>query len=263
MPAALLTLALGMIGVLGARAMDRLVAFAVIGSMGMLMAAVAVFTPDGIAAALYYALHSTLATAALFLLVDVLRDRRGAAGVLLEKAPPIAGGALVAGMFFAAAIAMTGLPPLSGFLGKLLILDAARGDGLAVWVWAMILISSLVAVVGFSRAGSVVFWKSHAVIEPAEGLEAPEDMRGAMEGHNPGLTSPILPMVAIGAVLAALVALTVAAGPVQRHLAATAAQLFAPGPYIALVLETPGKKIEYDKAKDADKADTPVAEEAH
>lgn len=66
MPAALLTLALGMIGVLGAGRADRMVAFAVIGSMGMLLAAVSVFTPAGISAALYYAIHSTFATAALF-----------------------------------------------------------------------------------------------------------------------------------------------------------------------------------------------------
>ncbi len=139
LPAALLTLALGMIGVLGARSLDRLVAFAVIGSMGMLMSAVSVFTPKGIAAALYYAVHSTLATATLFLLVDVVRDRRVGAGVTFALAPPFPGAPLVAAFFFAAAIAMAGLPPLSGFVGKLLILDAAAGDPRAPWVWAVIL----------------------------------------------------------------------------------------------------------------------------
>ena len=66
MPAALISLALGMIGVLAAKSLDRLVAFAVIGSMGMVMVAIALMTPEGIAAALYYIVHSTLAGAALF-----------------------------------------------------------------------------------------------------------------------------------------------------------------------------------------------------
>jgi len=263
LPAALLTLVLGMTGVLAARRLDRLVAFAVIGSMGMLMTSVSVFTPQGIAAALYYAVHSTLATAALFLLVDVIRDRRGAADVRLIAAPPIAGGALVAGMFFAGAIAMTGLPPLSGFVGKLLILDAAAADGRMAWIWAVILSSSLVAVVGFSRAGAMVFWKAHA-----DGV-APDGPAEDVQPHSPD--HPVLPMVAIGALLAALLAATVFAGPLQRYLQATADQLFAPAPYISTVLETPGKTITYGGGKDhaadgdhsADKDDAAPAEEGH
>lgn len=242
LPAALMTLALGMIGVLGAKRLDRLVAFAVIGSMGMLMSSVSVFTPEGISAALYYAVHSTLATAALFLLVDVVRERRAGNSVGFETAPPIAGGALVAGMFFAAAIAMAGLPPLSGFVGKLLILDAAWGDPRAAWVWAVILSSSLVAVVGFSRAGSTIFWKAHA---GGHMPEAEEEVREPAERPAPP-SQPALPMVAIGLLLALLVAVTVLAGPLQRHLAATAAQLFAPEPYITTVLDTPGRQITYD-----------------
>lgn len=234
LPAALLTVAMGMIGVLGAKRMDRLVAFAVIGSMGMLLTAVSVFTPDGITAALYYAVHSTLAAAALFMLVDVIGTRRGAVGATLADAAPMAGGALVAAMFFVAAIAMTGLPPLSGFLGKLLILDAAREVPLIWWVWAVVLSGSLVAVVGFARAGSQVFWKAHqdgiAASLPDEAAPAP---------------TPVLPIVSIGGLLALIIALTVAAGPVNRLLAATSAQLFAPADYIDVVLNTPGKVITY------------------
>jgi multicomponent K+:H+ antiporter subunit D len=260
LPAALMTLALGMIGVLAARSLERLVAFSVIGSMGMLMTAIAVFTPAGIAAALYYSVHSTLATAALFLIVDVVRDRRGVHGLTLTEAPRMAGGALVAGLFFAAAIAMTGLPPLSGFLGKLLILDAAFADPLVWWVWAVVLSSSLVAVVGFSRAGSTIFWKSHAIPgDPAE-LSDPEDEQGAHEAADPPGRAPVLPLVAIGGLLAALVAVTLLAGPLQRHFAATAEQLFSPAPYIGIVLETPGKEIAYPADDQADDAAAAVEE---
>ena len=257
LPAALMTLALGMIGVLGARRLDRLVAFAVIGSMGMLMSAVSVFTPEGIAAALFYAIHSTFATAALFLLVDVVRERRAENRLAFEPAPPIAGGALVAGMFFAAAIAVAGLPPLSGFVGKLMILDAAFGDPRAVWIWAVVLSSSLVAVIGFARAGSTIFWKAHA-----DGVAPPEDeAEEQVEAKAPAM--PALPLVAIGGLLAILVAVTVLAGPLQRHLAATASQLFAPGPYIAVVLKTPGKAIEKHDTGDEHHGDDTHADDTH
>ena len=254
MPAALLTLAMGMMGVLGAKRLDRLVAFAVIGSMGMLLSAVAVFTPAGITAALYYAIHSTFATAALFLLVDVVRERRGGIGVRLEQAAPMAGGALVAGMFFVAAIAMTGLPPLSGFIGKLLIMDAAIDSPLVWWVWAVILSSSLVAVVGFSRAGSVIFWKAHQ--PAAEETADAEQSEEAEVASDPPPPASVLPMIAIGGLITLLVATTIAAGPINRFLTATSAQLFSPAPYIDVVLKTPGrvvgKKADGEEAHDKD-----------
>ncbi|MEQ9242389.1 monovalent cation/H+ antiporter subunit D [Roseovarius indicus] len=256
MPAALVTLFLGMLGVLGARRLDRLVAFAVIGSMGMLMAAVSVFTPQGIAAALFYAIHSTLATAALFLLVDVVRERRERNLLTFDLAPPIAGGALVAGMFFAAAIAMAGLPPLSGFIGKLLILDAAMSDARMAWVWAIVLGMSLIAVIGFARAGSTIFWKAHA-------SEAAYDEGPPPADEQTLQPLPALPMVAIGGILATLVAVTVFAGPLQRHLTATAEQLFAPGPYISTVLETPGKEISYKGHGEDDHGEESKARDSH
>ncbi|MFZ5964261.1 monovalent cation/H+ antiporter subunit D [Thalassococcus sp. BH17M4-6] len=247
LPVALVGLAVGMIGVLGAKSMDRLVAFSVIGSMGMLTTAVALFTPDGITAALYYVIHSTLAAASLFLIVDLVRAGRGGAGLGLHPAKPIAGGAMIAAMFFAAAIAMAGLPPLSGFIGKLLVLDAAYGTPLAWTAWAVILGSSLVAVVGFSRAGSVIFWKAHQVATEAEDASSPEDNRGTHEPHDPAGRTPVVELVAIGALLALLVSHTVLAGPVTRYMAATTQQLFAPQDYIVTVLSTPGKVLSKDK----------------
>jgi multicomponent K+:H+ antiporter subunit D len=258
LPGALLTLATGMIGVLGAKRLDRLVAFAVIGSMGMLMTSVSVFTPEGIAAALYYAVHSTLATAALFLLVDVVRSRRSENRLTWDPAPPIVGGALVAGMFFASAIAMAGLPPLSGFVGKLLILDAAFEDPRMAWVWAVVLGSSLIAVVGFSRAGSAIFWKAHAA-----GTASADDESDDAEPEDAPEPLPVLPMVAIGTLLTAIVFVTVFAGPINRYLAATSAQLFAPGPYISTVLDTPGKVITYKGKDDAKDKDASKDEEGH
>lgn len=229
LPAALISLALGMIGVLAAKKLDRLVTFSVIGSMGMVMVAISLFTQDSIAAALYYIVHSTLAGAALFLIVDLVKATRPS--LVLRAMPPVRNAALIAGMFFAAAIAMAGLPPLSGFVGKLLILDAAYASTFATWIWTVILASSLISVVGFARAGSIVFWKANSLSEDDE-----DAMR------DPETTPPHpLAFVAVGGLLALLIAHTVFAGYAHDYVIATADQLFAPEPYIAAVLETPGK----------------------
>ena len=152
LPAALISLAIGMVGVLAAKKLDRLITYSVIGSMGMVMVSIALFTPEGIAAALYYIIHSTLAAALLFLIADMVRNARGSVDLTPQR--PMAGTALVSGMFFVAAIAMAGLPPLSGFLGKLLVLDAGFGTEQVAWIWAVVLISSLISILGFARAGS-------------------------------------------------------------------------------------------------------------
>jgi multicomponent K+:H+ antiporter subunit D len=217
---ALLTLAAGMIGIMGARHLGRLAAFAAIGSMGTLLIAVSGFTPQTTAAALYYAIHSTLGGALLFVVVDLVRERRGTPGGALVPGPRMAQHGMLASLWFGAAIATAGLPPLSGFIGKLLILDATR-DMADVWlIWGVVLATSLVAVLGFAQAGSAVFWKLDATGEAAE----------------PPAPQPALPLVAAFGLLAGIAALSVLAAPVMRYIEATAAQMHAPAGYIAAVL---------------------------
>lgn len=213
MPAALVTLALGAVGVMGARTVARQASFAAIASMGTLFIAVAVQTPQGTAAALYYMVHSTLAGAALFLIAD--RVSAEGSGSLHGPRAPLPGA--LAALFMAVAVASAGLPPLSGFVGKLLVLDAARGDMAAVWT--VILVSSLVMVMGFARAGSALFWK-------------PE---GAAPTPRPA------PLVPIAGLVAGLAALTVLGGPAMRYMEATAADLHDPAAYVATVLARAGE----------------------
>ena len=225
LPAALITMVIGAVGVLASKKLDRLVAFSVVGSMGMVMVAIAQFTPISIAAALYYMVHSTLAAATLFLISDLVRSNRSHLRLTTEL--PVSGAALTAAAFFVGAIAMAGLPPLSGFIGKLLILDASYTSDLMIWIWVIVLSASLVTVVGFARAGSTLFWK-------AESLEKPED-------YAPEPRPAALSYVAVGGLVSLLIAHTVFAGPMHRLMSATSAQLFAPEPYISTVLDTPGR----------------------
>jgi multicomponent K+:H+ antiporter subunit D len=212
-PAALVTLAVGAIGVLGATTLPRLAAFAGIASMGTVFLAISAFTPTTISAALYYILHSTLATAAMFLVADLVARRR--AHVRLNDPAPIAQSGLIAALYMATAIGLAGMPPLSGFIGKLLILDAFRDQ--APLVWTVILVSSFLMILGFARAGSQLFWKPAGTeTEPAPDAPGPEPLAFA----------------ATFALLAALAALTVFAGPVTDALTTTATGLFDIQAYI-------------------------------
>ncbi|SIO45150.1 multisubunit potassium/proton antiporter, PhaD subunit [Rhodovulum sp. ES.010] len=234
-PAAAVTLALGAVGVLGARRLMPMLAFSVVASMGTLMLGVAAFTPWAMTAALYYLLHSTFAAAALFLLADLVLARRPE-GDRLSAAPATVQNGLFAALFFGGALAMAGMPPLSGFLGKLMLLDALRAPGLMTLGWVTILGGSLLIIVGLARAGSVLFWKSTAVAAhvPAGG-DAPEDARPEMHPAGALAVAPTM------AALAALVALAVFAGPVTDYLERSSAQLFDPAGYVEAVLGRDGE----------------------
>lgn len=210
LPAALVTLGLGAIGTLGAATLPRLAAFAGIASMGTVFLGLAQMTPAATSAALYYLIHSTLATALIFLVADLLSRRR--AHLRLDTPSPVAQSDLMGGLYLAAAIALAGLPPLSGFLGKLLIMDAWREQ--AIVIWPAVLLSAFLMLLGLSRTGSLLFWKTGSETAP------------------PAPREP-LALAAACVLLAGLVALTAFAGPVTDWLTATADSLHAPQAYIA------------------------------
>lgn len=250
MAAAAITLTLGMVGVVASRSLSQQASFAALASMGTLLIAMAMFTPRAETAALYYLVHSTLAIAALFLLVDAILIRRSGFGDALVLAPAFRHMGLIGGMFLATVIAVIGLPPLSGFVGKLLILDAVGTSIYWGWLWGVILITSLFGLIGFASSGSLVFWKSTQLegeLEPAPlpQFQSGERPQPADEPSSPQRRSSdapgpsvALPMVAVGTVLAALVLLTGFSGPVTAYMRATANQLFEPSLYIEAVLST-------------------------
>ena len=221
LPAALITVTVGMVGVVAAKRLNSLVAFSVIGSMGTLLTAIGLFTPEGISAGLYYLLHSTFSAAALFLIADLVVSRRGQYGDSLHTAPVFHQSGFLAVLFFIGAIGMAGMPPISGFIGKLQILNAARDGDTMIWVWSVILVTSLICIIGFGRAGSVLFWKSASV----HGEIVVEDANW-----------PVLPIVAACGMLGCMIALTVFAGPISAYLNGVADQLFDTSQYIRAVL---------------------------
>jgi multicomponent K+:H+ antiporter subunit D len=224
LPAALLTLFVGAIGILASRRLLDLAAFNIVASMGVLLIAVSLFDVDGLTAALYYLVHSTLASAALFLIVDLVAERRGETLDALVPGHPISQEPILGTLFFLTALAVIGLPPLSGFVGKLLVLDATY-ESAHVWlIWAMVLGASLLMTISFARAGSIIFWKT--------------------EGRTTGptwATAPIAPMVVVAFLVGASAALAVFAGPAVEALHATAEQALNPSGYIDAVLNNQPK----------------------
>jgi len=155
----LLTLALAAIGVVAAQSLKRLVAYLVLLSVGTMVTVLSIGTVAAVAAVLYYSIHSTLIAAALFLLVDYLAQQRGTVADRLVSARPLANPVLIGSLFFLCAITVIGMPPLSGFVGKIWLLQAATESPQRIGLWFTLLGSSLLVLIALSRAGSTVFWR--------------------------------------------------------------------------------------------------------
>ncbi|NCA70354.1 MAG: monovalent cation/H+ antiporter subunit D [Sphingobacteriia bacterium] len=224
LPMALVTIMVATLGVLAAQALRRQVAYLVVVSVGLLLTAFALGTPAGIAAGLYYLAHTTFAAAAFFLLADVICMGRGPLRDRLDPGPVIANAKLIGALFFITAILVAGLPPLSGFIGKYMLLRAAVDTSSMPWVFAVVLSAGLLGIIALARTGSLLFYRATGTIERASthGRAAP--------GPNWGRLLPIMGLLGL------CLALLIWADPVYEFTRAAADQVLTPSDYIRAVL---------------------------
>lgn len=215
-PLSMLTLAGGVLGALAARNLQILLSYLVVVSVGTLLAGIALGTVEGLSAALYYLIHSTLVAGGLFLLADVIARQRGDTAAELITAPALRQPLMLGALFFAAAISVAGLPPFSGFLGKVMLLRAVPPGIDAVALWPVVLIGGLGMVLTLGRAGSMIFWRSS-------------------DAASVGRPADTIRVAACVGLLFGSVVLVLAAAPIQSYVDAAANQLFDLKPYLQII----------------------------
>ena len=221
----MVTMLLGGLGVVGALRLRIGAAYLVLLSSGTLFVAFSLAQPGTIAAGLYYLPHSCFAAAAMFLIAHVVQRERGSVGDrVLPTAPPMP--RLTGLLYMIAAVSLAGLPPLSGFVGKFLLLASVPPEDTG-WVYAAVLGSGLLALVGLSRTGTRLFWRTgednaendDAADAPAPAPQDAPKVRG-------------LEIAATVVLIGYGLAMTVAAAPILRYATATAQQLLSPDDYV-------------------------------
>ncbi|WP_454259829.1 monovalent cation/H+ antiporter subunit D [Pseudoxanthomonas mexicana] len=222
------TLVLASLGVLAATRLRAQAAYLALGSAATLFVAFSLGTAGTMGAGLYYLVHSSFAGAALFLLADLIRRRRGRAGDRKDVIAALPDKTVPGLLFLVAAVSLAGLPPLSGFIGKLLLLEAVPAGPRTFWVWLLVLGTSFMMLVGLARAGTRLFWRV------APWPDAGQHRLEAFTPEHEMVPAPSRPLetAAIVLLLAYGVALVVAAAPVLDYTRATALQLLSPGDYV-------------------------------
>ena len=210
---------------MAARGLREQVAYLVLASVATLLAAIGLNRTEALAAGLYYLLHSTLLAGAFFLLADLIRRSRGAASDRFDTVARIQDGRWLGIGFFFAAVALAGLPPMSGFIGKIMILNAAMEHP---WRWLVLtctLSASLLIMVALVRSGSFLFFR-------------PQEM-ALGEADQSGEPPKRAALWIIGSLLVTAPLLVLFAGGVMEFTTETATQLQEVPKYIEAVLEKP------------------------
>lgn len=214
----LLTLVLATFGAMSATRLKEQIAFLVLASVATLLIAIGINTPASLSGALYYTLHSTLIAGGFFLLADNIARLRGSYEDTIMQTPVFKKIVFAGSFFFIYAIAMAGMPPLSGFFGKMMILSGALGSEYKTIVYATVLITSLFLIISLTRAGSQIFYDT-------DKESAPLTIRVTKVHFYPAMY-----------LLALSVGLVVLANPIAAFTSESAAMLYDVDTYIHAVL---------------------------
>ena len=153
---AVLTIVAGCIGALATFNVKQIIIYNIVIAVGVILFGVAQMNEIGLEGAMFYLVHDMIIKAGLFMLVGIIIYVTGTAnlrkmGGLMKTYPTL-------GWFYLiAAFGLAGIPPLSGFVGKLLIVQGGFEAG-NIWSSIFILASSLIVLLSVMRIFIYAFW---------------------------------------------------------------------------------------------------------
>ncbi|MEU8236294.1 Na+/H+ antiporter subunit D [Actinoplanes sp. NPDC048967] len=228
--AALLTMIVGILGAVAQSDIKRLLSFTLVSHIGYMLFGIGLATDAGLSGAIFYVVHHIIIQTTLFLAAGLIERRGGT--TTLDRLGGLARLAPVLGvLFFLPALNLAGIPPFSGFLGKLGLLQAGvAADGVLAWLLVGgSVVTSLLTLYAIGRVWNLAFWRTPR--EPEAAAASP-------------VTGRVLPRLMVGATLALVVlgtGLTVVSGPLFDVTSRAAAELRDREPYVRAVFgeETP------------------------
>lgn len=213
---AALTMILGAIGAVAFGDIKSILTYNVVVGVGFILAGVASFTTVGMTGSLYYLIHDMIVKALIFLLGGTIIHITGTSkikemGGLIRLHPQLGW------MFFIAALSLAGIPPLSGFLGKIFISEGTFEAGY-FWLGGIGLITSLMVLYSIMKIFMNVFWGYTVLTEEEE------------KGTTKGLLLPI------GILTIITIALGLGTEGISGHVDLAIEGLMNPNLYIEAVL---------------------------
>src|SRR5690606_17099227 len=154
-------------GVLGAAAQNefrRILSFHIISQIGYMVMGLALFTPLALAGAIFYIIHHIIVKTNLFLISGAVRRLQGSYE-LAQLGGLYRSRFGLAVLFLIPAMSLAGLPPLSGFWAKFVLIRASFETDQPV-IAAVALVVSLLTLFSMTKIWAEVFWKPRPETAP-------------------------------------------------------------------------------------------------
>ncbi|MFF9400111.1 Na+/H+ antiporter subunit D [Streptomyces sp. NPDC014744] len=271
MAVALASMTVGILGAVAQTDLKRLLSFTLISHIGYMVFGIGLATRDSYGGAIVYVAHHITVQTTLFLATGLI-ERRGGTTELTRIGGLAAAAPLLAVLFFVPAMNLAGIPPLSGFIGKLGLMRAGVEDG-GAWAWLLVVgsaVTSLLTLYVVAKVWNLAFWRAAPPGQAAYGtvLESGSDegdidigpgpdhipgsgdepvphrhepagraVAATLHGHAVTTTTQLpRPMTAATAAAVALgLAFTVFAGPLTSYADRSAVELLGRSPYTEAV----------------------------
>lgn len=222
MAIALLSLFVGALGALGESDIRAVMTFSMVSHAGFILVGPALANQPGFAAGIYYLVQYVLVKAALLVCAGTVETRYGTGrldrlGGLVGRAP------MLAVAFMLAALSLAGMPPMSGFIAKLLLIRAAIGEA-SYLVAGVVTLVGLLTLLAMLRVWNAVFWGPEG-----EATWSDDEDTDDRAPTRPGLVAPALALAALSLLLG------VGAQPLLVAVDTAAAVLLDPALYAAAV----------------------------
>lgn len=218
--AAGLSLVVGIFGAISQTDLKRVLSFTLVSHMGYMMFGIGISSQISMTATVYYVAHHITVQSTLFLAAGLIEHKGGTTNLAklggLAKISP-----WLAVIFFIPAMNLAGVPPFSGFIGKVGLIQGGIANGTYL-AWILVFLSvavSLLTLYAIAKVWNRAFWQ-----------EASEEI-----AQNPPHT-PLLMSGSTFALVVFSIGLTVFAGPLIDYSAKASAALLERAPYISAVL---------------------------
>ena len=220
---AMATMVVGVLGAIAQNDVKRILSFHIVSQIGYMIMGLGIFTVAGIAGAIFYIVHHIVVKTTLFLVGGLVENATGTGalrrlGGLLHRAP------LIAILFVVPALSLAGLPPFSGFVAKLALVQAGM-DADRYVVVGVSLVVSLLTLFSMTKIWAGVFWGTPD--------EEPPLLSARGTGH---LSSPRLMVAPTAALVVISLVVAIGAAPLYDLSRQAAEALVEPTSYIEEVL---------------------------
>ncbi|MFV8381619.1 Na+/H+ antiporter subunit D [Corynebacterium hindlerae] len=220
--AGLLTMIVGILGAMAQNDIKRLLSFTLVSHIGYMIMGISFASAHGLAGAMFYAVHHILVQTALFLVVGLIERQAGSSslrslGSLAYVSP------VLAMLYLIPALNLGGIPPFSGFLGKVILVEAAAEHG-GTMAWVLVggaVVTSLLTLYTMVLVWSKAFWRDRADAPDGQlatarptPLSDVQDMVPIDERVDVG-RMPVGMVAPTAVLVAASLAVTVLAGPLS------------------------------------------------